>query len=110
MGILGHIKVLDSLYKSIAQLYKPPANMVALGSHLCYSLESPNTFVEGVWVLLGHSLMTYMVLTTRNIQSCLTVSLRWTPHPVIVAIRDIRTILGSSSVPIIPLLQGGASS
>ena len=32
------------------------------------------------------------------------------PHPVIVAIRDNKDLLGSSYIPIIPLLQGGGSS
>ena len=31
---------------------------------------------------------------------------RWTPHPVIVTIGQNRIVLGSSSIPIIPLLQG----
>ena len=36
---------------------------------------------------------------------------RWTPHPVIVTIRDNRDhITRSSYIPIIPLLQGGGSS
>ena len=33
-------------------------------------------------------------------------AVRWTPHPVIVTIRD-NIILGSSYIPIISLLQGG---
>ena len=33
--------------------------------------------------------------------------LRWTPHPVIVTIRDNRIRLGSYYSPIILLLQGG---
>ena len=53
----------------------------------------------------------------------LNVDLRWTPHPVIVAIRNSKDcirillysyyttiILGSSYIPTIPLLQGGGSS
>ena len=38
--------------------------------------------------------------------------LRWTPHPVIVAIRDNKDycILGSYYIPAIPLLQGRGSS
>ena len=35
---------------------------------------------------------------------------RWTPHPVIVTIGRIGIILGSSYIPILPLLQGGGSS
>ena len=36
-----------------------------------------------------------------------TLYLRWTPHPVIVTIRDNRDVFGSSYTLIIPLLQGG---
>ena len=35
---------------------------------------------------------------------------RWTPHPVIVTIRENRGYIGVLLYPIIPLLQGGGSS
>ena len=42
--------------------------------------------------------------------SFIVVSTRWTPHPVIVAIRDNKDYIRSSYIPTIPLLQGGGSS
>ena len=38
------------------------------------------------------------------------VLVRWTPHPVIVTIRDNGNLLGCSYSPIVPLLQGGGPS
>ena len=40
----------------------------------------------------------------------LIISFRRTPHPVIVTIKDNRDYIGSSYIPVIPLLQGWGSS